>query len=191
MRLSWIRVLGISWVLAVGQVAQGDDEIPNCRAYGHPIPVNNAQVLHFKRTTQNQFRERAHVAGRVVRVYDDRNGHDHFSILIGSREQDTIEVIYNQSFGFAPTPHVGMQVQACGDYITSTAQSGPYPASPDGAIIHWVHKAPDERRHDSGFIVMDGRLYGQDVRNAGSRPRPGKKPRTTYYDEIGAAQYSQ
>lgn len=136
---------------------------PECPAYDRDLPINNRQVLHWKRTTKNQFRERGHVSGEVIDVYSDKNGHAHFSVQIGRYERDTIEVIYNFDFGRIPKIREGMQVQACGDYITSTAKSGPYPASPDGAILHWVHMNPRDKGHVPGYLMIDGRLYGQEL----------------------------
>jgi hypothetical protein len=159
-------------LLALAPLGWSADMAPPCPAYGRELPVNNAQVLHWKRTTDNQFRERAHVSGRIVQVFSDRNGHDHFEIQIGKRDEDVIEVIYNQDFGRLPEPAIGMEVEACGDYITSTAQSGPYPPSPSGAIIHWLHMNPKGRGHEPGFLMMDGILYGMDVDNAGPKPYP-------------------
>lgn len=133
-----------------------------CPAYNFDLPVNNSQVLHWKRTTKNQFRERGHVSGVITEVYPNRNGHRHFSIRIGSYEQDTIEVIYNEDFGRLDKIEEGMRVKACGDYITSTAQSGPYPRSPDDAIIHWVHMNPADRGHLPGYLEINGKMYGQE-----------------------------
>jgi len=152
-------------------IAVAADPTPVCLSYGKPLEVNNAQVLHWKRTTRNQFRERGNVQGKIVEIYSDKNGHDHFSVLIGRKQEDTIEFIYNQDFGALPDLREGMNVQACGDYITATAQSGPYPPSPDGAIIHWIHMNPKGRGHDPGFLMIDGRLYGQEIDKAGPRRR--------------------
>jgi hypothetical protein len=130
----------------------------------------------------------------VSSILPDRNGHAHFVIQIGKRADDTIEVIYNEDFGKMPTPKVGATVQACGDYITSTAQSGPYPASPEGAIIHWVHMNPRGKGHDAGFTIVDGVLYGMDAEHAGPRrteqPRRkkrnrGRQEQTEYLDQDG------
>lgn len=135
---------------------------PECIAYDKPLPENNAQVLHWKRTTQNQYRDRGHILGVIQKVYPDHSGHEHISVNIGKYEEDTVEIIYNSGFGSLPTPDVGMPVEACGDYITSFAKSGPYPASPDGALIHWVHRSPNLKKHLSGFLVVNGVLYGQE-----------------------------
>jgi hypothetical protein len=161
--------------LSISGFSFADDVIPVCPAYGRALDINNQQVLHWKRTTPNQFRDRAHVRGPIVRVFPEKNGHEHFEIKLGKREIDTLEVIYNQDFGLNPEPKVGMMVQACGDYITSKAQSGPYPPSPSGAIIHWVHMNPAGRGHDPGFMVMDGIICGQDASNAGPDPYPNHR----------------
>lgn len=145
------------------------DEPPPCMAYNNPKPINNQEVNHWKRTTPNQFRERAHVKGNVIHLYPDHSGHLHFEIAIGPNDGDTIEVIYNQDFGNATLPKMGDVVEACGDYITSTAQAGGFPASPDGAIIHWVHKSPNEQRHPDGFMFYDNTLFGQATQNAGPK----------------------
>lgn len=152
-------------------VALAAQEAPICPSYGRPLAVNNEQVLHWKRTTPNQFRERANVKGVVTRVFPDKTGHEHFEIAIGKRYEDVLEVIYNTDFGAIPEVVPGMEIQACGDYITATAQSGPYPPSPSGAIIHWIHMNPSGKGHDPGFLMIDGELYGQDATNAG----PGRR----------------
>jgi hypothetical protein len=135
----------------------------DCLDHGRSIPVDNAQVLNWKKTTPNQFLARGHVNGRVTRVFPDRSGHDHFEISLGDGSKDNLEVIYNKEFGDLPQIQAGMNVEACGDYITSIAQAGPYPPSPSGAIIHWVHLNPSGRGHDSGFLIIDGVLYGQEI----------------------------
>ncbi|MGZ3697557.1 MAG: hypothetical protein ACXWPM_09985 [Bdellovibrionota bacterium] len=154
--------------LVLGSTSWGDT-VPPCTGFNSSanLPVNNSQVLHWKRTTPNQYHDRAHVQGPVVQDYDDRNGHTHFEIKIGNGPDDTIEVIYNTEFGAMPHPAQGTMVEACGDYITSNAQSGPNPASPDGAIVHWVHQSPTPQNHPSGFVMLNGSLYGQDAEHAG------------------------
>lgn len=178
-------VKGLSvFLLLVSQLAlAGNAAVPVCPSYGRPLPLNNDQVLHWKRTTPNQFRERGNVKGPITRIFPDATGHNHFEIQIGHRNGETLEVIYNSDFGALPKLAPGMVVQACGDYITATAQSGPYPPSPSGAIIHWVHMNPKGRGHDPGFVTVDGVLYGQDAENAGPGRRFGRsndKPRNTF-----------
>ena len=168
--------LGIGLTISLGFSA---DQVPNCIAAKKILNINDEQVVNWKSTTANQFHSRAHIKGKLVTVYPDHSGHHHMEVLIGPNNQDTIEVIYNEAFGPMPTLNPGAIIEACGDYITSKAQSGPYPASPDGAIVHWVHQSPNSS-HDSGYVVVDGVVCGQ---NAGSaKPKPpkhGKHPKTS------------
>jgi hypothetical protein len=153
-----LSVLGCLSLLPL--LAGASDAVPPCMANGRAIPVNDAQALQWKTSTANQFRARSHISGRVDRVYADQSDHNHFSLQIGPNPTDTVEVIFNIEFGPLPQMAPGMQVEACGDFINSFAQAGPYPPSPDGAIIHWVHASNNPRQHDSGFLVIDGVLYG-------------------------------
>jgi len=131
------------------------------------MPVDNERVIKLKSTTKNQYKDRAYVDGVLVGVFPSKGGHAHLDIFLGNTPNGTgqesdIEVIYNQKFGAVDTRALrpGMQVQACGDFINAFEPAGNYPASPVGAIIHWVHMAP-RPTHQNGFMAIDGRLYGQ------------------------------
>ena len=120
------------------------------------LGVMNPQVLQFLRQTQNQFTARALVQGRVVTRYSDRTCHAHFSIDLDGDGRGDLEVISQSAFGRPPSIRPGMQVTACGDYITDRS-------SPNGGIIHWVHCNPGDRdqgKHPDGFMLVDGILYG-------------------------------
>jgi hypothetical protein len=70
-------------------------------------------------------------------------------------------VIYNIEFGALPALSIGMNVAACGDYIT-VGPNAQLP-SPEPAIIHWVHVNPGTRdggAHPSGFLVINNQAYG-------------------------------
>jgi len=176
--LLFVSQLALAW-------SPASYSIPNCPAYalksengGNPGNIqgnNNAEVLGWKTSTENTFEARAHVQGHIVRIDPDRNDHKHFAIQIGPDSGDTVEIVYNEDFGSVPAPTLGLAVEACGDYITSSGpSSGPngevYPASPDGALVHWVHMAPGHSGHNSGYLVMGGVLTGQDPQHAGPRP---------------------
>ena len=137
------------------------DVIPECMSHGTAIPVDNQQVITWEKSTANAFLARGHVSGTIDQLFPDRNGHNHFEITIGPNPTDKLEVVYSIAFGPLQPLAVGMTVEACGDYITSTAQTGSYPPSPSGAIIHWIHRNPSGHGHDSGFIVVNGTLGGQ------------------------------
>jgi hypothetical protein len=137
-------------------------QIPDCLdASGSTLPVDNAAVLALKTSTPNQYLTRAHVSGTIERIYPDHSGHNHFEVQIGPQPTDTIEFVYNISFGQLPNLQPGMTAEACGDYITSDAPTSQYPASPDNAIMHWIHRNPKGHGHPSGFVVIDGSLFGQ------------------------------
>jgi hypothetical protein len=142
---------------------------PSCLAGGQELLVNNAAVIQWKNSTKNQYRNRAHIQGTLVKVFPDHSGHHHYEIQIGENQADLIEVIYNEQFGPVPSVNPGAEVEACGDYITSNAPAGHFPTSPDGAIVHWVHKSPNPKSHDSGFIVVNGVVCGQNSSGAGPK----------------------
>lgn len=142
-------------VAATNAAAGPIDE--TCMDHGKPLAIINAQVLQWKTDTANAFLARARISGVVDQHFPDHSGHRHFSLKIGPQPTDHIEVIYNLSFGKLPVPNIGDKAEACGDYITSISQTGPYPASPDGAIIHWVHQAPNG--HEPGYLILNGVKY--------------------------------
>ncbi len=128
-----------------------------CMDHGKPLDVINEQIIKWKSSTANAFLARARIQGTVDQVFPDHSGHRHFSLKIGPNPTDHIEVIYNLSFGSLPVPSIGMPAEACGDYITSIAQTGSYPPSPDGGIIHWVHRSP--HGHEAGYVILNGTKY--------------------------------
>ncbi len=149
-----VTLLGYIAAIVAGPTAHGA-QVPECLANGRALAVNDADVEHWEDTTASHFQGRAHIVGKVIGFFPDQTGHNHFSVQIGATGEDAIELIYNQSFGRLPVLAVGMTVEACGDYITDLA-------SPDKAIIHWVHKS-NSASHASGYVAIDGEVYGQDL----------------------------
>lgn len=144
-----------------GSVGFSQSAVPECVAKGSALPINNQDVSTWKTTTKDQYKNRGHVAGMISQIYADHSGHHHIEVTMAVLPADTIEIIYNEKFGALPSGMaVGSKIEACGDYITAQHQSGGYSASPDGAILHWVHRSPNTR-HDSGFVVIDGTVCGQ------------------------------
>jgi hypothetical protein len=148
-------ILTLSFSQAIFAQAIAPDE--TCLDHGKSLNVINDQVIEWKSNTANAFLARARIEGTVDQVFPDHSGHRHFSLKIGPQPKDHIEVIYNLSFGNLPTPTIGMTAEACGDYITSIAQTGSYPPSPDGGIIHWVHRSP--HGHEPGYVILNGIKY--------------------------------
>lgn len=172
-------VLGLVAILCVfGQTANAgkrgnwnqdssNSNLPGCEDFdGRPLQVNNRQVLEWKQSTKNQFKDRGYVTGVLVGVIQQRPSHLHLDVFLGETQSGTgkdsdIELIYNREFGDVNVNNLrpGMEVSACGDYITSNKDTPRYKASPLGAILHWIHKATGGT-HPSGFLMIDGQLYG-------------------------------
>lgn len=149
-----------------------------CMAGNQVMPLNNQQVIlwKFNPAVKSGWTSRANVTGVVLSVLPDHSGHNHFIIQIGPRPvQDTIEVIYSQDFGDLPTIQNGMQIHACGDFIKSTQPNGGYPASPAGAIVHWVHVNSRGGGHENGYLTVDNVMYGIGP-DQGQRPNQGQRP---------------
>ena len=148
-------------LVLIGSAQAKVAEIPLCAAKnGGALSIDNNRVLELKRTTPNQFLERARVEGRITRIFDGNPEHQHFEIQIGSQAGEVIELVFNQDFG-RPVVKVGDEVEACGDYITSNAPTDRYQASPSGAIVHWLHENSRGGGHPDGYIVVNDRLmYG-------------------------------
>ena len=148
-----LSVIFLSFLCCVSKATVDE----SCLDHGKLLNVINAQVLQWKKTTTNAFMARARIQGIVDQNFPDHSGHRHFSLRIGPLATDHIEVIYNLTFGKLPTPNIGDTAEACGDYITSIAKTGAFPPSPDGAIIHWVHRSPSG--HDPGYVILNGIKY--------------------------------
>lgn len=149
----------------------GNVQPPCLGENGQPLTNSVAQVLKWKESTPNQFKARALISGVIVGTTLDRNSHLQLEVDLTpqtSNDRDVsehIEMIYNKEFGEVTDFRPGLPLVACGDYITSTAKAGGYPASPMGAIIHWVHMSPNPAKHPSGFLMINGVLYGQNNPN--------------------------
>jgi hypothetical protein len=144
--------------------------LPTCvDRRGQPMAVNNEEVIRWKESSPNQYRNRALVQGSLVRILLDRRTHLHLEVDLspvspdGDRA-DHIEIIYNKKFGRLDEFSPGQDVVACGVYITAREQAGPYRPSPVGAVVHWVHSSYNERKHPSGFLAIDGKVFGRELR---------------------------
>jgi hypothetical protein len=158
-KLEFVK-LGLGLVLLFS-VQKAFAEVPTCLDNDKTaMDINNAQVIDWKDTTPNEYHNRGNVTGTISKIYPNETGHNHFELQMGTDADDYIEIIYDIEFGKLPKLSEGMSVQACGDYITSNAPYQSYSASPDGALIHWVHWS-DEKKHPSGFLMINGEEYGQ------------------------------
>lgn len=148
-------------------VAEASTKLPACLDDNRtPLAVNNSQVLVWKEESPNQFKARALVIGKLVKVLLDRKSHLHLEIDLGTAgaplaRDEHIEIVYNKKFGSVDGIATGAEVAACGDYITAREKAGSYPPSPVGAIIHWVHMSPNPGKHPSGFLMIGKEVFGQ------------------------------
>jgi hypothetical protein len=148
----------------ISNFAFASDPVPDCIGDdGSTIPVINQQVLYWKQNTANEYLARAHVQGQIVKLLPNETGHNHFEIQIGTDSSDILEVIYDYEFGKLPKLAVGDMIEACGDYITSYAEGNGYKPSPAGALIHWIHISDEPDKHASGYTMVNGSVYGQDL----------------------------
>ena len=164
-----LAAAAIVMTFSIQGYCQSVAQTPSCLAGGQELLVNNEAVLNWKTNTKNQYRNRGHIKGTLVKHLPDHSGHHHYEVQIGSNQNDLIEVIYNEQFGPVPAANAGAEFEACGDYITSNAPAGHFPASPDGAIVHWVHQSPNPKSHDSGYLIVNGVVCGQNSSGAGPK----------------------
>ncbi len=137
--------------------------VPDCYDKdGNVLPIDNQQALGLKTSTPNEYHGRAHVKGTYVQSYKHTKGHTHFEIQIGSGDDDTIEIIYNDDFGKLNSLQDGESVEACGDFINSFKATSQYQPSPDGALMHWLHENPDKSSHPDGYLVIGDQLNGDE-----------------------------
>ena len=153
---------------------------PTCIGVGAAIPIDNARALELKNSNSGAA-IRANVAGKIDRIFNvqcNSKGtcHDHFEIKLGPKDKDVLEVVYSNDFGDLPKLQVGDDVQACGDFINTSAPPKAGPASPSGAIIHWVHKSTC-MDHETGFVSVNGTLFGQDKDRKNQACKKGVAPR--------------
>ncbi len=131
------------------------------------LDVNNEEVLRWKEETPNGYKDRALVTGTLVGVLLDRRSHIQLEVDLtpesdANGRRDHLEIIFSKDFGKVSDVRPGLEVTACGDYITANKRKGHFPPSPVDAILHWVHKSTNENRHPSGFMAINGVLYGND-----------------------------
>lgn len=129
--------------------------------FRQPMEIDNNLPINLKFHTENRYEARVFVSGIFVKLNGSRNKHVKFEIDLDrdmSTLDDRLEIIYNEKYGSMPQIQAGVSVLACGDYITANANEDGYEASPQGAIVHWVHPSEFPKAHPHGFLVIDGSL---------------------------------
>lgn len=130
--------------------------IPACYINKDKVLVDNHQALNLRDYMENGFKTRALLLGTLVSILENRQGHTHLEIDLDEDFQtsdDRIEVIYNNEYGKLLEIKRGDRLIACGDFIIDAA-------SPYKAIIHWLHKSPNIKRHNDGFLAINNLVFG-------------------------------
>jgi len=166
----------LGFLIAVTGSAQAyieNAKTPLCFRGDTQLNIDNRQVLTWKSTSKNQYTTQAYISGVMEGSLTNSNSHYRFMVRLGDGPKDIIEVVYNNKFGSMPKLEEGMEITICGEYITSNAPTQRYQPSPAGAIIHWVHQNPGDRKgsanHPHGFIMVNGStLIGFDTAKTGA-----------------------
>ncbi len=130
--------------------------IPVCYNNKDKVLIDNHQALSLRDFMENGFKTRALLEGTLVSVLENKQGHTHLEIDLDNDSQtldDRIEVIYNNEYGDLPDLKKGDRLIACGDFILDAY-------SPYKAIIHWLHKSLNVKKHNDGFLVINNIVFG-------------------------------
>jgi hypothetical protein len=130
--------------------------IPVCYNNKDKVLTENHQAINLRDFMENGFKTRALLEGTLIRVLANSQGHTHLEVDLDNDFQtsdDRIEVIYNNEYGELPEVKNGDHLIACGDFILDTY-------SPFKAIIHWLHKSPNIRKHNDGFLAINNIVFG-------------------------------
>lgn len=131
--------------------------MPACLNKKEKLTIDNSQAINLRDFMEQDFKTRALVDGILVSVMENRQGHIHLEIDMDrslDTNDDRLEVIYNNSYGDLPVLSPGDLIVACGDFIVDLH-------SPHRAIIHWLHKSPSRKKHDDGFLAINGTIFGK------------------------------
>jgi hypothetical protein len=152
--------LFIAAILIANVAAAAPTEVKCTRKSGEEMPVNNEQVLQWKKAATNEFvRARAHVKGTVTKLIPDRL-HQRFEIQIGPEKDDTVAIFYNGSFPPKPKVKKGDPIEACGEFVANSYTRLPDPKpEQNSAIVFWTHKF-GFYPHPEGFLTASGKTYG-------------------------------
>ncbi len=147
----------ILFIIVTSLLGAASAGVPNCLNKKVSLDIDNHQAINLRDFMEQGFKTRALVDGTLVIVMANRQGHTHLEIDLDRNfetSDDRLEVIYNNEYGDLPELQVGDQVTACGDFIVDKH-------SPHKAIIHWLHKSPNLKSHDHGFLAINGTTFGR------------------------------
>lgn len=144
-------------ILAAFTLGNTYASIPSCMNKKVRLDIDNHQVINLRDFMEQGFKTRALVEGSLVVMMENRQGHTHLEIDLDQNLatfDDRLEVIYNNNYGDLPNVQEGDKIIACGDFIVDKH-------SPHKAVIHWLHKSPNPKSHDHGFLAINGIIFGK------------------------------
>jgi hypothetical protein len=139
-----------SFLLVLSTAAWAAPTPPCPQATGAELPINNEQVLEWKKSTAQAVRSRVHIKGKAVQEKKSKAG-SRIAVKIGPDKKDVVEIFYHGKFSPRPNVKKGQEVQACGEFI--------FDGSSEFGIVHRVHAAKNPKILP-GFLVVQGKVYG-------------------------------
>lgn len=128
----------------------------SCLDKKEPLQIDNNKAINIKLFQGHGFKTRAYLKGIAIQEIKKSQGHTHIEVdlnLSSEDNDDQIELIFNNQYGVLPEIKGGEEIVMCGDYIVDHY-------SKNKAIIHWVHKSPNQKKHNHGFIIINNVVYG-------------------------------
>lgn len=132
---------------------------PACLDKKERMEFNDNRLLLYRDEMEKKFTARGFIKGTLISVIEDRQKHVHFEVDLDEDLQttdDRLEVIYNTKFGPLPEFNAGDEIIACGDFVVD-------PYSPHGAVLHWLHSSPELKKHEHGYLMINGIIAGNEI----------------------------
>jgi hypothetical protein len=146
--MQFLQVASLMLLLAAPALAAPTPVCPH--PSGQELPINNEQVIEWKKNSKEVVRTRVHIKGKAVSEKRAKDG-NRISVQIGPDSKDMVEIFFNNKFSPKPSVKKGQEVQACGEFI--------YDGSHEYGIVHRVHAAKNPKVLP-GFLVVQGKVYG-------------------------------
>ena len=156
--MNLINIFSILFVFLLSLRSQAG--FPACMDKQERLELNMSQILNYRDQLENKFTARAYIKGIIVGVIENRQNHTHFEVDLDNNLEsidDRIEVIYSTKFGELPSYKTGDEIIACGDFIIDQY-------SPLKAVVHWLHLSPPGNKHEHGFLIINGIVAGQTLK---------------------------
>lgn len=147
-------LITLGLLLLIASAAAG---VPTCLDKKNKLSIDNHMAINLRDFREHGFKTRALIDGLLMITMENRQGHTHLEIDLDQDFQtadDRLEVIFNNNYGELPELKAGDHIIACGDFIVDAN-------SPHKAVIHWLHKSPNIKKHDDGYLSINGIVFGK------------------------------